>query len=96
MFAWIDRGHPYDFARLAIDKGLIDEAGHAVGTANRQPSPIGLRADKYGTHTFGPRSFANQSVLILEGQQPATLELSELLQQFPVEWDKQLELLTQS
>jgi len=33
---------------------------------------------------------------ILEGRQPATLELSDLLQQFPVEWDKQLEMLTQS
>jgi hypothetical protein len=28
---------------------------------------------------------------ILEGRQPATLELSDLLQQFPVEWGKQLE-----
>lgn len=33
---------------------------------------------------------------ILEGRQPATLELSELLQQFPVEWDKQLGMLTEN
>ena len=33
---------------------------------------------------------------ILEGRQPANLELSDLLEQFPVEWDKQLEMLTQS
>jgi hypothetical protein len=31
---------------------------------------------------------------ILEGRQPATLELSDLLQQFPVEWDTQLETVT--
>ena len=28
---------------------------------------------------------------VLEGLQPATLELDDLLQQFPIEWDKQLE-----
>jgi hypothetical protein len=33
---------------------------------------------------------------ILEGRQPATLELSELLQQIPIEWDKQLEMLTEN
>jgi hypothetical protein len=27
---------------------------------------------------------------ILEGRQPATLELDDLLKQFPVEWDQQL------
>ena len=27
---------------------------------------------------------------ILEGRQPATLELDDLLQQFPIEWDQQL------
>jgi hypothetical protein len=32
---------------------------------------------------------------ILEGRQPANLELDYLLQQFPVEWDKQLESLTE-
>src|SRR3984893_13338371 len=32
---------------------------------------------------------------ILEGRQPATLELSDLLQQFPIEWDQQLESLTE-
>lgn len=31
---------------------------------------------------------------IMEGKQPATLELDELLQQFPIEWDKQLQTLT--
>ena len=31
---------------------------------------------------------------ILAGQQPATLELDDLLKQFPVEWDQQLETLT--
>ena len=33
---------------------------------------------------------------ILEGKQPATLELGVLLKQFPVEWDKQLETPTES
>jgi hypothetical protein len=33
---------------------------------------------------------------ILEGKQPATLELDDLLQHFPIEWDKQLETLTES
>jgi hypothetical protein len=33
---------------------------------------------------------------ILEGRQPVTLELSELLQQFPVEWDQQVEMLTEN
>ena len=33
---------------------------------------------------------------ILEGRQPANLELDDLLQQFPVEWDKQLETLTEN
>src|SRR6476660_1693430 len=32
---------------------------------------------------------------ILEGRQPATLELSDLLQQFPIEWDQQLESLSE-
>ena len=32
---------------------------------------------------------------ILEGKQPATLELDDLLQQFPIEWDKQLGSLTE-
>jgi hypothetical protein len=32
---------------------------------------------------------------ILEGKQPATLELDDLLQQFPIEWDKQLQTLTE-
>ena len=31
---------------------------------------------------------------ILEGMQPATLELDDLLKQFPVEWGKQVEMLT--
>jgi hypothetical protein len=30
---------------------------------------------------------------ILEGRQPANLELDDLLQQFPIEWDRQLENL---
>jgi hypothetical protein len=33
---------------------------------------------------------------ILEGQQPPALELDDLLKQFPVEWDNQLETLTES
>ena len=33
---------------------------------------------------------------ILEGRQPAILELDDLLQQFPIEWDKQLGTLTES
>ena len=33
---------------------------------------------------------------ILEGLQPATLELDGLLKQIPVEWDKQLKTLTES
>jgi hypothetical protein len=33
---------------------------------------------------------------IFEGRQLAGLELSDLLQQFPVEWDKQREMLTES
>ena len=32
---------------------------------------------------------------ILEGRQPATLELDDLLQQFPIEWDQQLGSLTE-
>lgn len=32
---------------------------------------------------------------ILEGRQPATIELDDLLKHFPVEWDKQLEALTE-
>ena len=32
---------------------------------------------------------------ILEGKQPATLELDDLLQQFPIEWDQQLGSLTE-
>lgn len=32
---------------------------------------------------------------VLEGRQPATLELNDLLQQFPIEWDQQLESLTE-
>ena len=32
---------------------------------------------------------------ILQGRQPATLELDDLLQQFPVEWDRQFESLTE-
>jgi hypothetical protein len=32
---------------------------------------------------------------ILEGLQPATLELDDLLQQFPIEWDQQLRMLTE-
>ena len=30
---------------------------------------------------------------ILEGRQPAALELDDLLRRFPVEWDKQLQLI---
>jgi hypothetical protein len=33
---------------------------------------------------------------ILEGKQPAALELDDLLKQFTVEWDKQLEMLAES
>src|ERR1700693_5137369 len=33
---------------------------------------------------------------ILEGKQPAALELDDLLKEFTVEWDKQLETLTES
>ena len=33
---------------------------------------------------------------ILEGKQPAALELDDLLKQFTVEWDKHLETLTES
>ncbi len=33
---------------------------------------------------------------ILEGKQPATLELDDLTQLFPVEWDKQVETLIES
>ena len=33
---------------------------------------------------------------ILEGRQPATLELHDLLRQFPVEWDRQLGSLTEA
>jgi hypothetical protein len=33
---------------------------------------------------------------ILEGRQPATLELDDPLKQFPIEWDNQLEMLTES
>jgi hypothetical protein len=32
---------------------------------------------------------------ILQGRQPATLELDDLLQHFPVEWDRQFESLTE-
>src|SRR6476661_4698865 len=32
---------------------------------------------------------------ILEGKQPATLELDDLLQQFPIDWDRQLGDLTE-
>jgi len=32
---------------------------------------------------------------ILEGRQPATLELGDLLQQFPIQWDRQLGDLTE-
>jgi hypothetical protein len=32
---------------------------------------------------------------ILEGRQPATLELDDLFQQFPIEWDQQLGSLTE-
>jgi hypothetical protein len=32
---------------------------------------------------------------ILEGRQPANLELDDLLQQFPIEWDRQLRSLTE-
>ena len=32
---------------------------------------------------------------ILEGKQPATLELDDLMKQFPVEWDQQLGSLTE-
>ena len=32
---------------------------------------------------------------ILNGRQPASLELDDLLKQFPVEWDKQLATLTE-
>jgi hypothetical protein len=31
---------------------------------------------------------------ILEGRQPANLELDDLLQQFPIDWNRQLESLT--
>ncbi len=33
---------------------------------------------------------------ILEGRQPQTLELDDLLERFPLEWDKQLETLIES
>jgi hypothetical protein len=33
---------------------------------------------------------------ILEGRQPATLQLDDLLKQFPIEWDNRLEMLTES
>ena len=33
---------------------------------------------------------------ILEGRQPAALELDDLLRQFPVEWDRQLGSLTEA
>jgi hypothetical protein len=33
---------------------------------------------------------------IIEGRQPAALELDDLLKQFPIEWDNQLEMLTHS
>ena len=33
---------------------------------------------------------------ILEGRQPANLELDDLLQQFPIDWDQQLATLTES
>jgi len=33
---------------------------------------------------------------ILEGRQPATLELDDLFRQFPVEWDRQLGSLTEA
>ena len=33
---------------------------------------------------------------ILEGRQPANLELDDLLQQFPIGWDQQLETLTEN
>ena len=32
---------------------------------------------------------------ILEGKQPATLELDDLLEQFPIQWDQQLGSLTE-
>jgi hypothetical protein len=32
---------------------------------------------------------------ILEGKQPATPELDDLMKQFPVEWDRQLGSLTE-
>jgi hypothetical protein len=32
---------------------------------------------------------------ILEGRQPATLELDGLMKQFPIEWDRQLGSLTE-
>jgi hypothetical protein len=32
---------------------------------------------------------------ILEGRQPANLELDDLLQQFPIQWDRQLGYLTE-
>jgi hypothetical protein len=32
---------------------------------------------------------------LLQGRQPATLELDDLLQQFPIEWDRQLGSLTE-
>ena len=33
---------------------------------------------------------------ILEGKQPATLELDDLMQPFPIEWDKQVETLIEN
>jgi hypothetical protein len=33
---------------------------------------------------------------ILEGRQPATLELHDLLKQFPIDWDQQLKKFTES
>ena len=33
---------------------------------------------------------------ILEGRQPATLELDDLLKQFPIEWDQQFGRLTKA
>jgi len=33
--------------------------------------------------------------VVLEGKQPAALELDDLLKQFPIEWDRQLGSLTE-
>jgi hypothetical protein len=36
-----------------------------------------------------------RNAVILEGRQPANLGLDDLLQQFPIDWDRQLATLTE-